>query len=647
MPTPRKIDLELIKALAREHGGECLSTTYRGVLEKYEFRCGECGRTWTTQAAGLVYRGSFCSVCTRRTAFDHRKVGIDTVRELVSGKGGILHSTTYENNRGKLDLECAEGHRWKACYDKLKGGRWCPECGRRKTAEAQSYTIEEMRAIAKTFGGECLSDAYKGVFEPLFWRCANGHEFQRQPALLTKSNPLKRTWCPYCSGVNHSENMCRAVVEAAYGATFANVYPGDWLRNVRGRKMQLDGYCADLKLAFEYHGQQHFEVVDIFNDEESLETRQMDDATKVALCREHGIGLVVIGPLPAAGMDLESIEAHVRSAFEQSGVHLPRVDSAALGERANYYSRSKLQELQDVAKERGGDLLSTVYKTMNTPMRWRCGCGNTWDATAGSVVYGGSWCSDCAGCTVKTIEEMRDMAAANGGKCLSTEYKSLRTALLWQCGDCGNQWRSKPSNIQRGSWCPKCALTRRGDGARERLIEVIASRGGVLMSDIPEGTKDRVTIRCGAGHVWTTGAESLLYAGSWCRRCGIDEISNDCFARLKVLVASKHGSVAGDFKNVRSRMKFTCARHHVWETIPALVLGGAWCRECQRVDEREEGQRRLEQVATERGGRVLGTYKNARTKVELCCARQHRWSAVPDSVVRAGTWCAECARGKS
>lgn len=644
MSVSRKIDLDFIKALAREKGGECLSTTYRGVLEKYEFWCGGCGRKWMVQAAGLVYRGSFCGPCSRKTAFDHRKVGIATVRQLVASKGGILHSPTYENNRAKLDLECAEGHRWKACYDKLQSGRWCPECGRKRTAEAQSYTIEQMREIAATFGGECLSDMYHGIFEPLLWRCANGHEFQRQPALLTKSNPLKRTWCPYCSGVNHSENMCRSVVEAAFGKSFRNVFPGDWLRNERGRKMQLDGFAPELGIAFEYHGQQHFEIVDFFNDEESLEARKVDDATKVELCRANGIRLVVIDPLPAAGLDLDLIEVHVRKAFESAGVPLPAVDKFALEERARYYSRSKLEELREIATSRGGELLSSVYRTMNSSLRWRCGCGCEWNANAGSIVYGGTWCPECAGCAMKTIEDMHALALERGGLCLSTEYTNSRTALLWRCGECSTEWSAMPLNVQRGSWCPKCAKDRRGEGARERLVDVIAARGGHLLSAIPIGTKSRVTVQCRAGHKWSTAVETLLYSGSWCKRCSIEEVSQECFDRLKILVTEKGGIFTGEFKNVKSRLRFTCMRDHSWETVPALVLGGAWCAECYREDQREDGQRRLEALAALRGVSVLGNYVNARTKIEFSCAQGHQWSAVPDSVTRAGTWCPECAR---
>lgn len=40
-----------------------------------------------------------------------------------------------------------------------------------------------------------------------------------------------------------------------------------------------------------------------------------------------------------------------------------------------------------------------------------------------------------------TLEEMRALAAARGGRCLSTEYVNTSTHLLWECAN-GHQWKA-------------------------------------------------------------------------------------------------------------------------------------------------------------------------------------------------------------
>ena len=42
----------------------------------------------------------------------------------------------------------------------------------------------------------------------------------------------------------------------------------------------------------------------------------------------------------------------------------------------------------------------------------------------------------------------------NGGKCLSKEYKGVKTHLRWECGICGNKWSATPDNILRDRGCP-------------------------------------------------------------------------------------------------------------------------------------------------------------------------------------------------
>lgn len=58
--------------------------------------------------------------------------------------------------------------------------------------------------------------------------------------------------------------------------------------------MELDLYNAELKLAVEYNGEQHYHLVDGMNDAGELKEQRYRDRLKRKLCRERGINLIVV-----------------------------------------------------------------------------------------------------------------------------------------------------------------------------------------------------------------------------------------------------------------------------------------------------------------------------------------------------------------
>ncbi len=55
------------------------------------------------------------------------------------------------------------------------------------------------------------------------------------------------------------ESMCRTILESILKRSFPKSKP-DWLVNPQtGRKLELDGYNEELKLAFEFDGTQHYQ----------------------------------------------------------------------------------------------------------------------------------------------------------------------------------------------------------------------------------------------------------------------------------------------------------------------------------------------------------------------------------------------------
>lgn len=109
---------------------------------------------------------------------------------------------------------------------------------------------------------------------------------------ISQRNPekAKKTKAP-----NSREEKCRDIFESLTGRAYPTIRP-NWLLNPKtGRKLELDGYCADLRSAFEYNGKQHYAFPNNFHktmlDFDNLVER---DAFKEKECYNYGVKLLVI-----------------------------------------------------------------------------------------------------------------------------------------------------------------------------------------------------------------------------------------------------------------------------------------------------------------------------------------------------------------
>lgn len=91
-----------------------------------------------------------------------------------------------------------------------------------------------------------------------------------------------------------SESQVRGYFEALLGHTFPTTRP-DWLTSkTTGAKLELDGYCPELQLAFEYQGEYHYFPVLPHNKDKSVADIQQNDAYKAAVCKRQGVSLIQV-----------------------------------------------------------------------------------------------------------------------------------------------------------------------------------------------------------------------------------------------------------------------------------------------------------------------------------------------------------------
>lgn len=95
--------------------------------------------------------------------------------------------------------------------------------------------------------------------------------------------------------VNKTEEICRDIFEKIFKKKFPSVRPVFLKNPVTGHNLELDGYCEELKLAFEYDGVQHAEFNKHFHKRPNEFIYQIKkDDFKSKKCKIEGIDLIRI-----------------------------------------------------------------------------------------------------------------------------------------------------------------------------------------------------------------------------------------------------------------------------------------------------------------------------------------------------------------
>lgn len=250
-----------------------------------------------------------------------------------------------------------------------------------------------------------------------------------------------------------------------------------------------------------------------------------------------------------------------------------------------------IEILQAEAARHNGKLLSTTYAGCNSPLEWECDQGHRWK-TAPKAIRAGHWCPECGGVPPVSLEDMRELARARGGLCLSKSYVDAVTPLRWQCAE-GHIWTASASRFRgkyadRVSWCPVC---RRTIYTIDDMRRMAAARGGECLSSDYVDHRTHLRWRCALGHVWEARPAAIrpkkTRPGTWCPDCE-DESLKLTLDQMREL-ARLHGGecLSTSYRNARSPLEWRCSFGHVFLAIPANLKSRpsratSWCPVCRR-----------------------------------------------------------------
>jgi hypothetical protein len=171
-----------------------------------------------------------------------------------------------------------------------------------------------------------------------------------------------------------------------------------------------------------------------------------------------------------------------------------------------------LNDCIEFAKNKGGKCLSVKYKNMGSLLIWECAHGHIHKASFTSV-KNNIWCRKC-----KQNEQLKnciEFAESKGGKCISKEYINRKTKLDWEC-EFGHIWKARFRG-NKTTWCPHC--NKNAKLVLQDCVNYAALYGGYCLSIEYISSRTKMIWQCKRGHVWYGKFGLMKCMEQWCEKC--------------------------------------------------------------------------------------------------------------------------------
>ena len=246
---PEKLNIDYARALYENNGLVLLSDQYINNKIKMLAACMECSYEWPI-CLDKVSTGRGCPRCKKCLKYTLRDAHL-----LAESKHGQCLSDEFHDVHSLLEWLCGScGWKWFATFHHVQDSTWCPRC----RGGAAIRDLTECHIVAESHNGQCLSESYESAHSYLSWMCDKGHIWNATYASVCLSD----SWCPKCCKKKNQKLLAEILHGQFPNCAISFEFNGfDWLKTEAGGKQSFDIYIADLKLAVEYDGAQHFRPV--------------------------------------------------------------------------------------------------------------------------------------------------------------------------------------------------------------------------------------------------------------------------------------------------------------------------------------------------------------------------------------------------
>ena len=574
---------------------------YVNSTTKVLVRCNQCGYQYYT-IPGSVLSGHGCPKCARNTRISQES--FLQRMEIINPKIEVLG--LYKKHNSKIPVRCKIcEYEWSPTAGSLLAGHGCPKC----VGKARITHDEFLRRLALCNPKVEVLGNYQSLKEPVLVRCKTcGHEWKGNP-----KNLLNGSGCGICS------------------STFQQTHDAHIVSNTKALSECQDGHYKKTQEAFICELAVKAPTIEALSQYQNAHKRikvrcricgyewlssphNLLNGYGCPICVLAGTSRVerflfecfcaVFGKDNVVSRDTSSIGTEL-------DIVIPRV-KLAVEYGAWYWHKDKIEKDRNKRKaciEKDIRLI-TIYDAITDPAPFESDCYCFSDALSinsiSTLIELVTKLFDDIGIDIrgkidfsqirtkvlqssgidKHMRFVSAVIAINPDIEIMGKYINANTSIDVKCKKCGYEWCAAPSNLKKGSGCPRCkGKVKRSNEQFLQELSLVNNQVEPLEDYVSANTK--MWVRCKkCGREWQSTPSYLLH-GQGCRKCaGTLKKSHEEFAS-ELAEKNNRIEVLGQYVNTHAKILVRCRMcNFEWETMPSSLLRGSGCPNCAKNSNR-------------------------------------------------------------
>jgi hypothetical protein len=240
-------------------------------------------------------------------------------------------------------------------------------------------------------------------------------------------------------------------------------------------------------------------------------------------------------------------------------------------------------------------------------------------------------------------KQMKDMIESLGGKQIG-QYINSRTPVDSICPN-GHSCKIYWCHMKKKGKipCSKC-YGHSPEESEKAFRKTIQDAGGKVIGEY-KNSQTSIECVCIQGHKCSPTPDNAKHNVGFCQECAKVSWST-AKTNFENRIEELGGKLIGQYINAHTRVVAVCSNGHLCLPSPnAMTQGGGMCRECSSKSSKKSEQDFINGIHHQ-GGIVIGKYTGIRNRVACICSKDHQCFPIPDVVKRGINMCQTCS-GKS